>query len=591
MLSVQLCGIFQKQKKTIRVYVQTDPKSVISVRLCQKTNTLHMKNLRHTHFWETYIFQSNMEGRFNFSIEVDYYQGYLAILRSKQKTCSPVLSEYGHLNYVFIVLPMVGIVPLYSDALCEMLRYIVSTVSRADTREGIMQLDSMMLETALSPFVALRITRSDLRLYDTKFVLKDMIVEDNNVFVYCYLIYHLITDLFVLSRDYKVVVDVKKAQTILKSCSRTSKNDITPKSAKKVARVLQHLCKLVYKDEASLLLLMDLSYDLFGNEVFIELVDNSLDDKKRVLSLYKQSKHLDCTGFLDRLYNFALADNGTIPLVERIFRHLPLTPHVDFVEVMKQYDLYGHVYSVIEESLSFKGIKELIALGSKGALEDVIEIWQRVCNLCVENSKKLVDSAEKGILTALGNESKMIPFKSVTLLLDALKGEDLFENPTQQVKLLKLLSESKNHDLQQLFLDLLKYKKYSNLEEDKMCHIISIWFANTLQDFKTRSGIDEKGRIFKYYLNYGRISCTDYVNQHESIQRNLEEIILKVMQKCKFKAMIRAIPEIEASLGLSDTYTKHINKTLRDGHIGRGANEIIQDICGFGSSRLLINSR
>ncbi|CAC5398279.1 RNF213 [Mytilus coruscus] len=580
-----------EQQKTIRVYVHTDPKSVISVRLCHKTNILHMKNLHRTHFWETYILQSNIEERFNFTIEVDYYVGgYFGVLRSKLKNKSSLLSEYDSLSYVFIVMPIGGYGGHYSDALFEMMRFIVSSVSSTGTKEGLKQLDSLMSETALSPFVALRLKRRDFRLDDAKFILKDMIVEDNNVFVYCYLIYHLIADLTVLSRD-KVVVDVKKAQTILKSCSRIAKIDITSKSAKKVARVLQHLCKLVYKDEASLLLLIDKSYDLFGNEVFIELVDNSLDDKKRVLYLYKPSKHLDCTGLLDRLYNFALGDKSTIPLVEQIFRHFPLMPHIDFVEEMKQYDLYGPVYSVIEESLSFKGIKEMIALGSKGELEAVLEIWQRVCNLCVDNSKKLSEAAEKGILTALDIEEKMISFKSVSLLFNALKVDVLFENSTRQLKLLKLLSESKNHDLQQLFLDLLKYRKYSNLEEDKMCQIISTWFANTLQDFKTRSGINEKDKIFKYYFNYDRITCTDYVNQHESTHRKLEDIILNVMQKCKFKAMILAIPEMEASADLSDTYTKHINRILRDGYIGRDANDIIQDICGFGSSRLLINSR
>ncbi|CAG2213496.1 unnamed protein product [Mytilus edulis] len=236
-------------------------------------------------------------------------------------------------------------------------------------------------------------------------------------------------------------------------------------------------------------------------------------------------------------------------------------------------------------------MKNIIAHGSKGDLESVLTLWQRVCVLCVDISKKMSDSVEKAIIAALDVEEKMVGFKSFSLLFEVVKEENLFTESTQQLKLLKLLSESKNHDMQQLFLNLLNHRKYVNLEVAKMSPLISLWFLNVLQDIKIKSGMHEKDKVPQFYVNFSKIIRTNYVMQHAKIQQKLEDITLKVMQKCKFKTMILAIPEIEVSTDLSDIYTKHISRILKDGYLGKNVNDIIQDICGVGSTKLVINSR
>ncbi|CAG2213497.1 unnamed protein product [Mytilus edulis] len=226
--------------------------------------------------------------------------GLLGYFR-KEKHRSILLSEYSSVDYIFLVLGVPGIIPYHTNALLEMLHHIVETVSRANTKEGVLQLDSIMGESALLPYYKLRLKNRSYRLDEAMYLLQDITVDEKNVIVYCYLIHILIAELSVISRE--KAIDSRKAQTILKACTKVMEKDVSSALLKRVAHVIQHLCKLVYKEEASILLLIDLFYDLFGNEIFLDLIEISLDDRKRVIGLYKPTKHLDCTFVLDRLYN------------------------------------------------------------------------------------------------------------------------------------------------------------------------------------------------------------------------------------------------------------------------------------------------
>ncbi|CAC5371883.1 unnamed protein product [Mytilus coruscus] len=164
-----------------------------------------------------------------------------------------------------------------------------------------------------------------------------------------------------------------------------------------------------------------------------------------------------------------------------------------------------------------------------------------------------------------------------------------FLNPALQIKLLKLLSRSKNTDLQQLFFEFLNQTKHLNLDEDKMCQIIQKCFVNSLQNFKIKQGND-RDKVLKNYLNFNRINGTSYVKKHFILQQTLEDIMLGVMQKCKLRNMILAIPDIEAAQSSADIYQKHINKILLDTFTMESLNKIINNICG-GSLPLMVDTR
>lgn len=575
--------MFQKLGNLVRLYVHTEPKNVTNVLLRYNNNVAHMNRLASTKLWETYV--SPSEKRFEFTIEEHYRQSPLSSMHEDRKIHkSKSLSAYSSLNHIFLHMPKADIYGmLFWNAVCENLRYIINTISKENPKEAMLQLESVMKESGLPAYIALH--QRYWSFEDTRWTLQELTVDDNNAVFYCYLIHLIVADLNVLCND--KVVDFKSAQIILKACTNISRKDIPKRCLQKAANVIQYLCRMLYKDEASLLHLLSFSYKFFGDIVFLEILENNFTEEKRVLDLYVPTSKFNCLDLLELLYGLAVASKYTTQLVTHIFRHLPIIQHIDFMEKNKKYNLNESLCGAIEASLSHKIMKKMTFSGKRGDLKEVLNLWKKSCALCQHGPKSIVDFMQNAILAALEFEEKMRSFKSVNALFDVLKDDILFKNQGQQLKLLKLLSGSSNNDLQQLFFDLLNHKKHMNLDEVKMCQIISTCFFNILQDFKTKQS-SEKERILKYYYHYNRIIGTVYVTKHGTIKRKLEDIIIGVLQQCKLRSMIRAIPDIEAQ-GFADIYQKHINKIFQECCPKDSLNKIIFEICG--SSKLIIDTR
>ncbi|CAG2207746.1 RNF213 [Mytilus edulis] len=504
-----------------------------------------------------------------------------------QGNISPLCSAHSSVKYIFLQMPkMDSDGTFFCRAVCENLRYIINTIAEENPREAVLQLESVMKDSGLPIHVGLHLQQQNLCLEDIKWILQELTINDNNAVFYCYLIYLLVADLSILYND--KVVDIKSAHTIFKAFTNISRKDIPSHCLQKAANVMQYVCIVLYKDEASLLLLFSFTYGFFGDRVFLDILENNFTGGKKVLDIYVPTTKFNCSEFIELLYNHALASKRATQLVKQIFRHLPTIQQIDFLEKNKKYDLHKELYGAMELSLSHKIIRKMSLSGKKGDLNEVIRLWKKSGALCVHCPKPNLALPENSIVDALEVEEKMMSYKGVNHLFDVLKEGILFQSSEQQLKLLKLLSRSKNNDLQQLFFDLLNLKKHIPLNEDKMCPIIATCFSNILQHFKTKPS-NEKEKVFAYYFHYNRIIGTVYVTKHGTIQRKLEDIILGVLRKCTLRTMILAIPDIEAAQSFVDIYQKHINKILLEYYKMESLNKIINDICG--PSKLTVETR
>lgn len=542
---------------------------------------LPMKDLPHTQLWETDVLPS--ETKLEFSIEEHYGE-------HQQKYSSPSFSASTSVSYVFLHVTVESKASSkkssFLKALCENIRYIINTIAKENPKECALQLEAVMKDCGLPECVGLHLLRQNCRLEDATFILQDIAITNDNALFYCFLVQLIIADLYIICNN--KVVSLKSAQAILESCTQISRNNIPLHCMKKAANVMQYLCRIVYKEESSILLLFHISYSLFGDEIFFEMVQNNLKDGNKVLDLYKPSSQFDCSDFLKELY-YATVNRRSFRLFQLISRHLPISQHMAFMETIKKDNLHGGLYQSMEESFSFKIMKAMSDCGKKGDLKEVLEFWKTACALCVHCPKVILDFTQNAIVSALYVEKKMICFKDISLLRDVLMEDILFTNPARQIKLLKLLSRNKNTDLQQLFFQLLNQTKHLNLDEDKMCQIIQTCLVNSLQKFKIKQGND-RDKVLKNYLHFNRIIGTSYVKKHSIIQQKLEDIMLSVMQKCKLRNMILAIPDIEAAQNYADIYQRHINKILLDAFTMESLNKTIINICG-GSLPLKVDTR
>lgn len=574
---------FQDLKILVRLYVHTERKYIKHVKLRYGQTVLTMKNLHHTKLWETDVFLSPSETKLEFSIEehcVEPLKNYT----------SPSFSASTSVRYVFLHVTVESKASSqkssFLKALCENIRYIINTIAKDNPKECALQLEVVMKDCGLPEYVGLHLQRRNCRLEDATFILQDIAITNDNALFYCFLIQLIIADLNVLCNN--KVVNLKSAQTILESCTRISKNKIPLNCLKKAANVMQYLCRIVYKEESSILLLLHIFYSLFGDDIFFEMVQNNLKDGNKVLDLYKPSSQFDCLDLLKKIY-YATVNRSSFRLFQLISRHLPISEHMAFMETIKKDNLHGGLYESMEESFSFKIMKAMSDCGRKGDLKEVLEFWKAACALCVHCPKVILDFTQNAIVSALYVDKKMICFKDVNLLRDVLMEDILFKNPARQTKLLKLLSRNKNTDLQQLFFELLNQTKHWNLDEDKMCQIIQTCLVNSLQNFKIKQGND-RDKVLKNYLHFNRIIDTSYVQEHSIIQQKLEDIMIGVMQKCKLRNMILVIPDIEAAQHYADIYQRHLNKILLDTFTMESLNKTIINICG-GSLPLKVDTR
>lgn len=543
-----------------------------------------MTKLPCTKLWETYV--SPSDKLFEFWIEE--YGDESVLPKDTQGNKSPLYSAYSSVKYIFLHMSKIddsdGI--LYCSAVCENLRYIINNIAEENPREAVLQLESVMKDSGLPIHVGLHLQQHKLGLDDIKWILKELTINDNNAVFYCYLIHLLVADLSILYND--KVVDIKSAHTIFKAFTNISRKDIPIHCLQRAANVMQYVCIVLHKDEASLLLLLSMTYGFFGDSEFLEILENKFTEGKKVLDIYVPTTKFNCSELLELLYNHALSCKRTTQLVKQIFRHLPIIQQIEFLEKNKKYDLHKDLYGAMELSLSNKIIRKMSLSGKKGDLDEVLHLWKKSCALCVHCPKSILAFTENSIVDALEVEEKMVSYKGVNHLFNVLKEDLLFQSSVLQLKLLTLLSRSKNNDLQQLFFDLLNLKKHMTLNEDKMCPIISTCFLNILQHFKTKQ-INEKEKVFAFYFHYNRVSGTVYVTKHGIIQRKLEDIILGVLRKCTLRTMVLAIPDIEAAQSFVDIYQKHINTIFLEYYKIKSLNKIINDICG--PSKLTVETR
>lgn len=547
-----------------------------------------MRNIEQTNLWEVNIHLYPFGDRFEFSIKVYYNQTIILGIVKQKHIISDSFSEISLNNYIYLTLPLSTTIYIeYLDKLREFLCHIVNTVSTENVNEGLQQLNALTNRTNLPKGTAIFIDRWQISLDGARFLFQDIKVNEKNAAACCYMLYLMIAELYSISRG--VIMDSGKALQILLSCRKKSTDNVPSTYIRRVGYIMQYLCKSVYKEEASLLILLEYSYELLGNEVFLELIESSFDKRRSVLPLYQPTKQFDFTHLLVRLYHFALENQGTVPLIERIFRHLPYSQHVAFITEMRQFEKRGDLMNTIMESLSYKPGIQMMTYGREGNLESLLETWNGFIELFPESSKSLNDFGERAILTFLTVANKTISVNGVTKLFQLVRKTDIFTTTLQQLNLFNSLSHSKNHDLLNMAIDLLNQTKYCNLEKHKMGDIISVLFVHLLQDCRDRASTNEKDAILTSYQYFDKITSTAYVKHHEDIHEKLEEFIFKFMQKYELKTMIEIIPEIEDNTKWVEIYVAHITSFIIESYPGRTFDEIIKDICG--TSTLTVNSR
>lgn len=579
----------QLQNKRFRVYIPSGRQSisVTRVNLIYKQQTYTMSNIKQTDLWEVNINLYSSGYRFEFSIEVYYSQTIILGIVKQKHIISDIYYEFSFNNYICLALQLSTTQIGYLDRLRECLCHIVNIVSTENVIEGLQQLDALTKRTDLPKDRAIFIDRWLISLDGAKFLFHDIVVNEKNVVACCYLLNLILNELHVLSRE--VIMDSRKALQILRSCRKTSIENVPSTYIKRVGYTMQYLCKSVFKEEASLLILLEYSHELLVSEVFLELIESFLDRRRSVLPLYLPTKQFDFTDLLVRLYSFALANEGTVRLIERIFRHLPYPQHVAFVTEMRQYEKKEDLMNTIMESLSYKPGVQMMTYGREGNLESLLGTWNGFIELCPNSSKSLNEFGERAILTWMTVADKTISVNAVNDLFQLVRKTDIFTTTSQQLTLFNSLSHNKNHDLLNMAIDLLNLKKYCNLEKQKMGDIISVLFVHLLQDCRDRASANEKDAILTSYQYFDQITSSAYVKQHEDIHKKLEEIIVKYIQNHEVKTMIEIIPEIEYSAKWVEIYVAHITSFIIESYPGRRFDEIIKDICG--TSKLTVSSR
>lgn len=580
----------QLQNKRVRVYIPPGRQSisVTSVNLIYKNQTYTMRNIEQTNLWEVNIHLHSSGDRFEFSIEVYYNQTIILGIVKQKHIISESFSEFSSNNFISLTLPLSTTNHIeYLDKLREFLCHIVNTVSTENVNEGLQQLNALTNRTDLPKGTAIFINRWQISLDGARFLFQDIEVNEKNAAACCYMLYLMIAELYSISRG--VIMDSGKALQILLSCRKNSTENVPSTYIRRVGFIMQYLCKSVYKEEASLLILLEYSYELLGNEVFLELIESSFDKRRSVLPLYQPTKKFDFTHLLVRLYHFALENKGTIPLVERIFRHLPYTEHVAFITEMRQVEKRGDLMNTIMESLSYKPGIEMMNYGRQGNLESLLGTWNGFIELCPNSSKSLNEFGERAILTLLTVADKTISVNGMNELFQLVRKTDIFTTTLQQLNLFNSLSHSKNHDLLNMAIDLLNQTRYCSLEKQKMGDNISVLFMHLLQDCRDRASAKEKDAIMTSYQYFDQITSTAYVKHHEDIHEKLDEIIVKFVQKYELKTMIEIIPEIEDNAKWVDIYVTHITSFIIGSYPGRTFDDIIKDICG--TATLTVSSR
>lgn len=588
------------------MYIDVKPNSVSSCVIQFNGSFEYLHNIDGTFLWEGCldIYDVKQFDELSFGVEVNYttwgFRRYVVAV--------PCITVVSPPPYIFIML--CAYKGNKVDALSEIITDLVNRVANSDIKECLLQLESLneKMNIKTDDFNQL------LSLLDIKFnnmsysvandVKRRTKLSTTTVLAYCYFLSVVGIGFQIKRRDDKEQFFSRETiEALLNSLKNKSKEDFPSTCLRKIASILPDLFQFYFKAKFSVLLYIIYTSNVMDESALISLIDQT-KNKEPKFSFYEEAEGVEWIQLLMKLNDDTLS-NGNFKLLEKIVEHLPNNIHRIFLENVFQRNKGWH--DVLEKSIDNLKLKDILAFQTLSCIHElsgVLKVWSNIAFsvLRYQISEEVINATERAIITCL---EKIETFSEIDLLLSAMNDSRLFNDKTNCLKLLKTFSTSKCKEVHNSLFSLLDKEIVLSMEASETKELLEEWFFNELQCIKRKfKQIQKKnsdkakekcqhGFIVEVYHKFADAMKTAYISKHESIQSTFEEMVFNLLQGCSFKALILVVQhDIEKKgdlLEIQETVSMHIRRLLKNGHVGKKPNLIMQDICG--KDKLLVNSR
>lgn len=219
------------------------------------------------------------------------------------------------------------------------------------------------------------------------------------------------------------------------------------------------------------------------------------------------------------------------------------------------------------EELKSAYMKSLTGFSKEGDTENIFQNWKKICPFI--STGKISETTETYITESLNRVDKRQIKVSHAMLEEMCLADSLFLKANSQIKILKILSTSKDEYIHALVTVCLREKKFQEIPFDELKDIIQDWFQHAAEHFCGKV-IQKDGLhcfLVKLYSYVGKIYSNSCFLSQIELKKTIDRKTFEILKDIDIFDMIDAIPKIQnfESEDMENVFKAHIRELFTCG--------------------------
>lgn len=520
--------------------------------------------------------------KFEFSIEVTYYVRSFLLMIDRKKAKASFLDS-SKSQYIFIGFATDG-KPIEKEAVCDMYVDMIKNIASFNLRSALLQMKAMINQqevhvkyegkdskhshgVAFDMDKTIQICRPQILVKD---VIKRIDISSKTLMAFCYFLFVIKAD----KKDLPPIFENHTAELIVEACKCATKREIPHDFIEPIITIVEKICRIVFRDMLSALLVIDVVNDLANTDFLSKLIDDCEDIEER-FPLYKPTERFDWKDLLLKMYK------SNIELLQKVVKKLGRTMLLELLIFLFENGIMkNNVIQDFENHLDCLNCKDIKIFGLKNELPKVLSLWESIAKCHIQRSKKFIYETENAIISSV---STIVENQEFELILKVIADDNLFEGASLQNKLVEVLSRSKTAETPNSIKQLIKLLNHEKLKASgiEIYNSITVWFRNGL----LIKHLSEKNKcnykiIDEAYSWLSEVLQTNYVMKHDKVKCSLKNELFQVIVQFKSEAIAKVLHEVDKlSDVVRDIFVGHVRQMLKEDYFGDDVNTFLFDIC------------
>ncbi|CAG2210251.1 unnamed protein product [Mytilus edulis] len=204
----------------------------------------------------------------------------------------------------------------------------------------------------------------------------------------------------VVLRNDSNILDNKTANMTMDACKCASKKDIPTEFIEPIITIVKLICRIIFKDIFSALLVIDLVYEFANNDILSKIIDDC-QDNKALFPLYWPTDWFDWKALLLKMYrnNIKLLTTIVKKLDRKMLLELLLTLYENGIKK-------NNVVQDFENHLDCLSWMDMKCFGQRKDLRSILSTWKSIAKCHFQRTKKFISETESAILSSVSIDVK-----------------------------------------------------------------------------------------------------------------------------------------------------------------------------------------